>query len=61
MSTDAHQKVTARHLERHAYLYVRQSTMRQVLENTRPLSRLRSGSAIVWIGSSDRCKTPRVS
>ena len=34
MSTEAHQKVTARHLERSAYLYVRQSTMRQVLENT---------------------------
>jgi DNA invertase Pin-like site-specific DNA recombinase len=34
MSTDAHQKVTTRHLERNAYLYVRQSTVRQVLENT---------------------------
>jgi hypothetical protein len=34
MSTEAHQKVTARHLERSAYLYVRQSTVRQVLENT---------------------------
>lgn len=29
-----HQKVTARHLRRDAYLYVRQSTIRQVLENT---------------------------
>ena len=29
-----HQKVTAGHLRRHAYLYVRQSTVRQVFENT---------------------------
>ena len=27
-------KVTAQHLQRSAYLYVRQSTLRQVLENT---------------------------
>ena len=33
MST-AHQKVTAGHLRRDAYLYVRQSTMRQVFENS---------------------------
>ena len=30
----AHQKVTASHLQRLAYLYVRQSSLRQVLENT---------------------------
>ena len=35
MSPDAHQKVTARHLERSAYLYVRQSTMRQVVREHR--------------------------
>ncbi len=29
-----HQKVTADHLRRNAYLYVRQSTLRQVIENT---------------------------
>ena len=29
-----HQKVTASHLRRDAYLYVRQSTVRQVFENT---------------------------
>ena len=29
-----HQKVTAGHLARNAYLYVRQSTLRQVTENT---------------------------
>jgi hypothetical protein len=34
MSTETHQKVTVSHLKRCAYLYVRQSTMRQVLENT---------------------------
>jgi DNA invertase Pin-like site-specific DNA recombinase len=31
---DAHQKVNAGHLKRNAYLYVRQSTVRQVFENT---------------------------
>ena len=34
-----HQKVTASHLRRDAYLYVRQSTMRQVLENTESTKR----------------------
>ncbi len=34
MNYDGHQKVTASHLQRNAYLYVRQSTLRQVLENT---------------------------
>ena len=33
MTYDAGQKVTADHLRRDAYLYVRQSTLRQVLEN----------------------------
>jgi DNA invertase Pin-like site-specific DNA recombinase len=32
-------KVTARHLQRNAYLYVRQSTLRQVLENTESTKR----------------------
>lgn len=36
---DAHQKVTARHLKRNAYLYVRQSTLRQVFENTESTAR----------------------
>ncbi len=39
MSTEAHQKVTAGHLKRNAYLYVRQSTMRQVFENTESTDR----------------------
>jgi DNA invertase Pin-like site-specific DNA recombinase len=34
MTTEASSKVQARHLSRNAYLYVRQSTLRQVLENT---------------------------
>ena len=39
MMNDAHQKVTSRHLRRTAYLYVRQSTLRQVLENTESTAR----------------------
>ena len=39
MSIEAHQKVTASHLKRSAYLYVRQSTVRQVLENTESTQR----------------------
>jgi DNA invertase Pin-like site-specific DNA recombinase len=39
MSTEAHQKVTASHLQRSAYLYVRQSTVRQVFENTESTQR----------------------
>lgn len=34
MRADAHQKVNAGHLQRNAYLYIRQSTLRQVFENT---------------------------
>ena len=34
MSDAIHQKVTAGHLRRDAYLYIRQSTVRQVFENT---------------------------
>ena len=39
MNWDMHHKVTASHLERLAYLYVRQSTLRQVLENTESTKR----------------------
>ena len=39
MNHDAHQKVKASHLKRNAYLYVRQSTLRQVLENTESTQR----------------------
>src|SRR5512134_671201 len=34
MNHDFQQKIGPQHLKRHAYLYVRQSTLRQVLENT---------------------------
>ncbi len=39
MTNDQHQKVQASHLKRDAYLYVRQSTLRQVFENTESTKR----------------------
>src|SRR5437764_211934 len=39
MTGVAHQKVNAGHLKRNAYLYVRQSTLRQVIENTESTKR----------------------
>lgn len=39
MNDPVHQKVTASHLKRNAYLYVRQSTLRQVLEHTESTKR----------------------
>jgi hypothetical protein len=39
MINDAHQKVQPAHLKRNAYLYVRQSTLRQVFENTESTKR----------------------
>ena len=39
LNSDAHQKITAAHLSRMAYLYVRQSTLRQVFENTESTQR----------------------
>jgi DNA invertase Pin-like site-specific DNA recombinase len=39
MSTDRYQKVTADHLRRDAFLYVRQSSLRQVFENTESTKR----------------------
>jgi len=39
MNQDAHQKVKSTHLKRNAYLYVRQSTIRQVFENTESTKR----------------------
>ena len=39
MSPDTPQKVTANHLKRNAYLYVRQSTLRQVFEHTESTER----------------------
>jgi DNA invertase Pin-like site-specific DNA recombinase len=39
MTQDTHQKVTSIHLRRNAYLYIRQSTLRQVFENTESTQR----------------------
>jgi DNA invertase Pin-like site-specific DNA recombinase len=39
LSSEAHQKITVRHLQRNAYLYIRQSTLRQVFENTESTER----------------------
>src|SRR6266851_454328 len=39
MNLEMHNKVTTAHLSRLAYLYVRQSTLRQVLENTESTKR----------------------
>ena len=39
MTTDPHSKVQACHLKRDAYVYVRQSSLRQVLENTESTER----------------------
>jgi DNA invertase Pin-like site-specific DNA recombinase len=39
MINDPHQKVQADHLKRNAYLYIRQSTLRQVFENTESTTR----------------------
>src|SRR5216684_5868082 len=39
MNLEMHNKIAATHLQRQAYLYVRQSTSRQVLENTESTKR----------------------
>jgi hypothetical protein len=39
MSTETNQKVTASQLKRDAFLYIRQSTPRQVLEHTESTAR----------------------
>ena len=39
MNAETHQKVDASHLKRNAYLYIRQSTPRQILENTESTKR----------------------
>jgi len=39
MNGESHQKITSAHLSRMAYLYVRQSTVRQVFENTESTQR----------------------
>jgi DNA invertase Pin-like site-specific DNA recombinase len=39
LNLEMHNKIAATHLQRQAYLYVRQSTLRQVLENTESTKR----------------------
>ena len=39
MNNETHQKVRASHLQRNAYLYIRQSTLRQVFENSESTKR----------------------
>jgi DNA invertase Pin-like site-specific DNA recombinase len=39
VNLEMHNKIAATHLQRQAYLYVRQSTLRQVLENTESTKR----------------------
>src|SRR2546427_13015544 len=39
MNLEMHHKIAATHLQRQAYLYVRQSALRQVLENTESTKR----------------------
>jgi len=39
MTQETHQKVKATHLKRNAYLYIRQSTLRQVVENSESTKR----------------------
>ena len=39
MNPEQHSKISASHLVRHAYVYVRQSTLRQVIENTESTKR----------------------
>jgi len=39
VNPEQHSKISASHLVRHAYLYVRQSTLRQVIENTESTKR----------------------
>jgi DNA invertase Pin-like site-specific DNA recombinase len=52
MSQETHQKVQATHLRRNAYLYVRQSTLRQVFENSESTKRQyalrQKAAAIGW-------------
>ena len=52
MTQDTHQKVTNLHLRRNAYLYIRQSTLRQVFENTESTKRQyglrQSAMALGW-------------
>jgi len=53
------QKVTAAHLKRNAYLYIRQSTPRQVLENVESTKRqyaLQQRAIAPWLAGRTHCR-----
>ena len=52
------QKITASHLKRDAYLYVRQSTLRQVVENTERTKR-QYALIVIWGNREPRRLTGR--
>ena len=57
MNSEAHQKVQAEHLSRNAFLYVRQSTPRQVRENVESTKRqyaLRDQAIALGVGLGSR-------
>lgn len=57
--SEAHRKVTASHLSREAFLYIRQSTLKQIVENTESTKRqyALSDRAIALGWSPDRIRT----
>jgi hypothetical protein len=62
MTADSHEKVNAGHLKRNAYLYIRQSTLRQVLENTESTIRqydLRQRAVALLPDRADHCDRHR--
>jgi hypothetical protein len=65
MTPDTHQKVKAAHLKRNAYLYIRQSTLRQVFENSESTKRqyaLRQKAvALGWPEDQQQVSQPRAS
>ena len=61
--SDASSKVVASHLQRDAYLYVRQSTLRQVFENTESTKRqyaLRQKAVGLGVGRWNRFRLSTV-
>lgn len=59
LGSDVHRKVTASHLRREAFLYVRQSTLKQVIENTESTKRqyALSDRAVALGWGPDRIRT----
>ena len=48
LASERSQKITPRHLRRQAYVYVRQSTLRQVVENTESTQRQYALTTAPW-------------